>query len=189
MIVRDTVVHRNIPFEDYLKLPGFSHSGIRMEGRKPFAATAKMNLGTNVHSYLLDPTAYSYENLNVVKTIALALKSTIGGLWEFLEPEIAVTSNFCIEDFILPYKGRIDLALVKRVILDIKVINGESVSSTIDLFHYDTQLSGYAASVGAKDAFIIAYSTKTKKVEVKYIPVNVDWWCNQIITKGNPVLI
>lgn len=187
--IKDRIIRYGMTFEEYQRLQGVSHSDIRMDGRAPFKPTAKMNLGTSVHDYLLSPASYQHDNIKVVKPIAVALKAAIGDLWRFLQCEIAATATFCIEGFEMIHRGRIDLGIERKIVIDLKVINGESVKNTIDLFHYDTQISGYGLDIDAKVALLIAYSTKTKQTETIAIPIKSDWWALQTITRGKPILV
>ncbi len=116
------------------------------------------------------------------------MKSAIGGLWEHLEHELAVTAEFHEQGFVFPFRGRIDSGIRKKVVIDYKIINGNSVRDTMQFFHYDTQTSGYGLGIEAPASFIIAYSTKTKKVEIVYQPVITDWWSIQVITRGKPIV-
>ena len=184
LYITNQQVHREISFDDYQSLPGYSHSMIRMEGKAAFTPTAKMNVGTNVHNYLLTPKEYNHSDVSIIRPIAMELKGVIGNLWERLETELAVTADFNHGEFYLPYKGRIDAGIIKKVVIDFKIINGNSVRDTLDLFHYDTQLSGYALGIAAEHAFIIAYSRKTKKVEVVPVKVDAGWWSMQTTIKG-----
>lgn len=171
-------------FGDYLKLPGLSHSTIKgMQRKKPLLVTEKMQLGTLVHQYLLEP--HLYDHLNVdVKSIAMKLKERIGPLIEYMQPELSVTCDMHFEGYTMQFKGRVDLGIVNRLVIDCKVINGYSVWDTLDYMGYNNQLSGYSMGIDAKDRLICAYSTKTKKTELITVPFTDMWWKEQIKMLG-----
>lgn len=178
---------KNIPFDDYLKIPGTSYSDIKNEGKEFKAPSQKMQLGTNVHNYLLTPQEYMQEDARIVKPIALALKNQLGDLLPYLWPELVVTCNFVQSGFNMLYRGRIDLGIPDRLVIDIKVTE-MPIRKGIEYFGYDRQQSGYAIGIGAKVALIVAINPKTLRIEIVNIPIKSDWWENQIIQKGEPIL-
>lgn len=176
---------RTYPFDDYLKLPGLSYSGIKNIGKKPFKETEKMRLGTQVHNYLLEPHKYDHANSSIVKPIAAAIKPYISPFLTYLEPELTVTCNFIHNGFILPYKGRIDLAIPNFLVIDLKVT--EDILHGIEYFNYPNQLTGYATAINAKMAIIIAIHPKTKKVNVIRVGFNTGWWADRVIEYGTKI--
>lgn len=177
-----------LTFEDYLKLPGLSYSGIKNEGRdNEFIPTQKMKLGTQVHSYLLTPEVYDHTNKEIVRPMAVELKRTIGQLTNHLKPEIAVTSFFSAQNFVMPYKGRIDLGIPGRLVVDLKVSEME-IDSAIKFFGYDKQLTGYCKALGCALAIIVSINPKTLKTKVTKITHDENWWNYQIITRGTPLI-
>lgn len=178
MICCNQKIH-DISFEEYLKLPGYSYSGIKNEGAEKFTSV-KMQLGTDVHNYLLTPELYEHTSKEV-KQIALALKQRIGPLFKYLKPEVAITANFVAQGFTMPYKGRIDLCIPQKLIIDVKVTE----KLNIDYFGYDKQLSGYAIATGAKAAIIVSVHPKTFKTQITNIPIDAAWWEYQVIQRGD----
>src|SRR5438128_7523600 len=143
MEVKNVQIHRGLTFEQYLALPGYSHSGLKNKGQviKP---TAKMNFGTEVHNCCNDGSGDAQ-----IRKIAATLKKAIGAeLFDMLECEVAVTAEFHHEGFVMLYKGRLDLTLVGKLVVDIKIIGGKSIYDTIEMFGYNNQVTAYA--VGSK---------------------------------------
>ena len=173
----------DIDFDTYLSFSGFSYSGLKNIGKPAFKPTAKMQLGTMVHNYLLTPEAYHHNDGGIVKPIALALKNKIGPVISMLKPELAVTADFLHAGFKMPYKGRIDLCYPGALVIDIKVT--EKIN--IEYFGYDKQLSGYALAIGAKAAIIVAVNPKNFKTDVYSIPIKSDWWEYQILQYGEVI--
>lgn len=172
-------IHRDIPFDDYLKLPGISYSTIKHNG-KTIEATPKMRLGTKVHNYLLTPAEYDHSDADIVKPLARELQNVLGDLLRFLLPELAVTAMFEADGRKMPYKGRIDLCVPGRIVIDIKVTEKLDIA----YFGYDCQLTGYARALRAPIAVIVAIHPKTKKTTVVRIDMRDDWWDYQIYNLG-----
>lgn len=179
-----------MPFEDYLNLPGYSHSDIRNKGNKVFP-TPKMKLGTLVHNYLLTPGQYSGEQSELVIPLARKLKQEIEPLLGFLRPEISGTANFVLQGWSMPARGRADLGIIGRFGVDIKVsemplfIKGGKGS--VEYFGYNNQQNGYAAIFGFKAVVIISISPKTKAISWYNVPINTEWWEQQIPIYGRPL--
>lgn len=176
---------RSCPFEEYLTLPGKSYSDIKNDG-KPFTGpTRKMSLGTKVHQYLLTPEEYNHEDKAIVKPLAIALKNKLGVLIQFLQAEQAIQADFVHEGLVLKYRGRIDLGIRGRLIVDIKV-SEMPLQKAIDYFGYNYQLSGYALGYEARAALIIAIHPVTKAISMANIPVSAGWWEMQVVKYGSP---
>lgn len=189
MQVTNQKLHHKLSFSDYLKLPGMSFSGIKAKLNGEVKATTKMQLGTHVHNYLLEPEKYNHDNEHhqIVGKLATEVKSVLGVLYRTLDSEIAVTATFEHQNFVLPYKGRIDLLNHGRVVIDLKV-SEVPLSKSIPFFNYDKQLTGYAISTGAKAQIILRICPKTMKTELQRLPLSIDWWQAQVLKYGNPIL-
>lgn len=186
MIIKNRKLIPNIPFEEYLALPGWSHSAIKGLGKAPIKVTQKMQLGTHVHNYLLTPETYQFDDIKIVRPIAIKLKSLLGPLFEQLQKEMVVTADFCYNGFILKYKGRIDLGIYGLTVIDLK-ISEMPLHKSVAYFEYDNQLNGYAAAFDAKTAFIIgAHPIKNEIPTVHSTKLNHDWWNYHISQKGEP---
>jgi len=187
MIIQNRTILKSIPFEDYLKMPGVSYSDIKNAGKEFKQPTGKMQLGTNVHNYLLTPHEYNHADVAIVRPIALALKKQLGDLLPYLWPELVVTCNFIHNGFNMLYRGRIDLGIPGRLVIDIKVTE-MPIRKGIEYFGYDKQQSGYGMGIDAKVALIIAIHPISFRIDIVNIPINSEWWENQVIQKGEPVL-
>lgn len=190
MKVLNSKLQANVPFEKYLSLPGWSHSLIKSDGKEWKAPTQKMLLGTSVHEYLLEPDKYNRDNIDIVRPIAIAIKNKLGMvLLKHLQPEIMVTADFIHNGFGMAYKGRLDLCIPGRLVIDIKV-SDVPLKIGIARFGYDDQQNGYIASVGAKIGLILRIAPsscgpgKTPVIEIYNVPINTQWWEWQIVHRG-----
>lgn len=182
----------NVPFDDYLLLPGWSHSKIKSLGKEFKTPTRRMNLGTLVHQYILEPEKYDHSHQELVKPLAVAIKSRVGSLAKYVTPEIVVTCDMCYNGFVLKYQGRIDWLIIDKMVLDIKV-SDMPLSKSIPYFDYDNAMSGYALASNANLALIIRISPKSIEknpdaplIEVASVPIRSEWWMNQVVSKGVP---
>lgn len=188
MIVQNQKTILTCPFEDYLKIEAWSYSGIKLNGVNKFEPSVKMKLGTHVHNYLLTPGDYKYDDIDLVKPIATRLKNTIGEkLLQYTQPELVVTADFKHEGFKLKYKGRLDLPIPNCVVIDIKITEMD-IRKGVEFFGYHNQLSGYAAAINAKQAFIVAIHPKKLTTQIYQVPIDFSWWEKQIKQKGEPML-
>lgn len=176
------------PFDEYVKIPAWGYSGIKLSGVEPFQPTAKMKLGTHVHNYLLTPKEYKYDDIEIVKPLAIKLKETIGErLMQYLEPEMVVTADFVHEGFRMKYKGRLDLSIYGKLVIDCKITEMD-IRKAVDFFGYNFQQSGYAAGIEASTAIIVAIHPKKLTTQIYHVPLRFDWWEHQIKQKGEPML-
>lgn len=187
MIIANLKYYRNLPFEDYLQLPGVSFSSMKGE----VIPTAGMMLGTRVHNYLNEPEKYDWKQVDEVKAIAGALRGTLGDSFKYMEKEIAFTCDMIHNGMVMKYKGRADVLKPGRIVVDFKVLGG-SVESACERFGYPDQLAGYAFPNMCNRALILAYNKMRKVPEIKLITqrdieksIN-EYWAYQVVRLGVP---
>lgn len=183
LICSDVKIFDKLLFEDYLKMPGHSYSGIKSESFPISEVSAKMQLGTRVHNYLLDPSSYDYKDLKIVKPLAIELKRYVGDAFKFLKTEIAVTCQMKHEGLSMPYKGRVDMCYPKKIVVDLKVSEYD-ISKTIPYFGYDFQVNGYGAALSCPLLLILSINPKTLQTKTVRIPKNTLWWENEVKKRG-----
>jgi hypothetical protein len=181
MKITNVKYYNDLPFEDYLKMPGTSFSS--MKGEIP--QSAGMALGSRVHQYLNEPEKYDWQQAQIVRPIAAALRGIVGEAFKYLQREVAFTADFIHNGMKLQYKGRADMLRTNTIVIDFKVLSG-SLESACNRFGYPDQLSGYALPNGCPIALIIAYNKITKKTETKLIKPNPTFWEYQIVSRGTP---
>jgi len=146
-----------------------------------------MLLGSDVDNYLTNGENYNHDNADIIRPIAVAVKQRIGVLYKYLVPQLSFTADFVHSGFKLAYKGRSDLAIKGRLVIDIKV-SEMPLAKSIQHFGYDNQLNGYAAALEATAALIFSVNPKTKIVTCYNVPLSHEWWEYQILQKGEPIL-
>ncbi|SEA18369.1 hypothetical protein SAMN05192529_1102 [Arachidicoccus rhizosphaerae] len=180
--VSDVKYYRNVPFEDYLKIPGVSFSSIKgFEGEK----TEGMKLGERVHQYLNEPHLYDWQQSEIVRPIAGVIRSKIGTAFKFMEKELAFTCWFHYMGMKLLYKGRSDLIKTGQVLVDYKVMAG-GLDNAINHFGYDRQISGYCLPTGCRMGIIISWNKNQKKPEQRTIIPDSTFWATQVVRLGVP---
>lgn len=182
--ITDIKYHPGLSFEQYQALPGFSYSTLKKNG-VPFAGpTAKMGLGTAVHNYLLEPHLFDHSNTRA-KKLAIELKKIIGTLLPFMEFEMSVTGSMEHQGFVMPWRGRIDALIRKKIVVDLKATEID-VRKGIDFFGYQHPMTGYMAGAQTTTGYIIGINTKTQVTQtVPIIPTHA-FWDKKIMEFGWP---
>ncbi len=178
MKVSSSKILDGISFEDYLKIPAFSFSGLR--GGGPETPTPAMQLGTRVDNYRFEPQLYDGEDYATVKACAQTLNATLGAARPRVQ--VSVMATFENAGKYLPVKGRVDM-LLPNLVVDMKISKMPLVSA-INHFRYDWQLTGYCMMTGSSRAMIISINPLTYKPTLMNIPLVTDWWEHQILTYG-----
>jgi len=184
MTISNITYYENLPFDEYLKLPGFSYSTLKNNGVPFGEPTEKMRLGTAVHNYLLEPHLFDHSNKRA-KQLALLVKGIIGPMLQFMEAELSFTATMEHEGFVMPYKGRADLAIRKRLIIDLKVTEMDA-RKAIDFFGYQHAITGYMAGCAAPTAFIASINSKKETTQVISIAPVSQFWNEKILQFGWP---
>lgn len=178
MQVSQSKIYEGISFEDYLKIPAFSFSGLK--GGGPETPTPAMQLGTRVDNYRFEPQLYDGQDYKTVRACAEALNATLGAARPRVQ--VVATAFFIHDGKYLPVKGRLDM-LLPNLVTDLKISKMPLLAS-INHFRYDWQVSGYAKMSGTSRAMIISINPLTYKPSLMNIPIVTDWWEHQILTHG-----
>lgn len=187
--------YKNIPFEQYTALKGFSHSFLKSEinGVKPeFIMNDKIRLGSMVDAFLTQPEAVDFSSplFEQAREIASEIKKHFGFALPLLEPQLSYTADMCYQGLVLPVCGRLDWLLRGQADVDLKVTNVKTdaqFSALIKHMGYDNQQWNYARMAGVKKAYILPYSVPLKRClnlhEVSVGDRN-DFWINKIMKFG-----
>lgn len=184
MTVTNAVQYSNLPWDDYIKLPGYSFSGLRNPDRDTnFQPTPKMRLGSAVDNYIFTPKEYNGEMFELVRPVAVELRKVLGSALDLGRPQVSFTADFCHAGLKMPYRGRCDL-LIAKLIVDLKV-SELPIHKSIEYFMYHHQISGYALAGGCEKAMIISIHPKTHKISMTMINIVADWWEYQVKVNGS----
>jgi len=183
MEIFDVRILEGVPFDEYLKLPGLSFSGTK--GTLPVNVTERMQLGTRVHAYLLEPSKYDGQHYKLVRAIAQKVNSQIGALIKIGKSELTVLCTMVHRGYYLYYKGRVDL-FAGGMIIDLKVSELEIVAA-INHFGYNHQLNGYAIALKARASVLFSINPNTLKVQTAPIPNSSTHWERVVLQYGKPI--
>lgn len=180
--IHNLTYYRDLPFEDYLALPGRSFSSFK----GPVTETEGMRLGTRVHQFLLEPEQYDWKDAEIVRPIATRLREFLGDAIQYMEREVSFTCLMEYEGMGLWYKGRADLIKIGTLLVDLKILSS-SIQQACEMFGYPAQQSGYCIATTTPRALILSYNKLRRKVESQMVAVEQGWWKKKILTHGMPI--
>jgi hypothetical protein len=186
------IQHDNIPFEDYLKLPGYSHSFLKRERFgvvEELTITENITIGKLVDGIITDP-----ETVNMLdplyptaRAIAVEIKNTFGAVLPQFKKQLSYTADIVHNGFIMATTGRLDFLLPKHCVLDLKVTKSKDVHGLIEYMGYKNQVWHYAKMAKVNDGYFMIHSIPLKKNFL--IPLDCrdnmnDFWADKIIKFG-----
>lgn len=180
----------NVPFSEYLKVKGYSHSFLKREvqGVAPyFQMTGKVELGNLVDAILTQPEKvdiYSPQ-LKRAEQISDLIKYYFGDCIEQFEPQVSIAADMDYNGFTMPFKVRLDWGLKNIAVIDLKVTAESNFKAIIDHMAYDNQLFGQAGAYEVRQSYLLMYSTKTNKCDLIQRPLNTgEFWKEKIMKFG-----
>lgn len=184
--------HDNIPFDEYLKLPGHSHSSLKnmVYGiYKPVVSTDNMRLGSLVDSILTDPASANMQDqlYSDAKDVAAKIKSEFGDLLFACDKQVSYTATASHGLFEMEVKGRLDFLLNDYAVIDLKITKSKQFTTLINYMGYKNQLWHYARMAGVKNAYILIRSVPLKKTMLYAIDCSDNYnglWADRIIMNG-----
>lgn len=184
--VRNLKIHRDIPFEEYLKIPGKSFSGIAARDRKrEFTVTSKMRFGSQVDCYLTTPSKFKLDpefTMKQIRNCAICIKTTLADVYQHLEFQLSITADFIYEGFVLHYKGRPDATIKKTMILDFKLTEGLN-----PLANYNAQVSGYGIALDCPLGFLVAQHPKKDVCDIHKVKIDHTFWEQACLLYGETI--
>lgn len=184
--------HENIPFEEYLKLDGYSHSFLKgnIQGMsKHFEVTDKVRVGHIVDAMLTEPAKVDMSSplYPQCKAIAAKIMTLFGDVIELASKQNSYTATMHLGDLSMPVTGRLDLLLEGFAVVDLKITNEKDIEPLIQFMGYENQLWHYAKMAGVNKAYLMFYSVPRKEVIVRAVDVTSDmneFWFNKLIDFG-----
>ncbi len=183
--------HDNIPFEDYLKLPGYSTSFLKREvnGVLPdFISSDKVRVGSLVDSILTSPKDADMSSplYKEAKAIAFQLREVFGDMLGNMVTQVSFTGEATFGEFEMPVKGRLDLLLPKMAVIDLKVTYAANIPALIDFMRYKEQMWLYCNFAGVKKAYLLIYCVPKKTCTCHYVSCEGDseWWEERVLRFG-----
>jgi hypothetical protein len=185
----------NVPFESYLKLEGFSHSFLKREvnGVAPYMEISdKMKLGSLIDGLLMQPDQVDIRDAQyqIAVKMAIEIKNTFGGLIKDFVSQMSYTGIAEHQGFKMPVCGRLDWLLPNHAVIDLKCTGAKSdneFTAFITHMGYNNQMFNYCGLSQTQTAYIIPYSTTSKKcLSVVKIPIDTsnNFWAEKILKYG-----
>lgn len=185
------IKHENLPFEEYLKLGGYSHSFLKRQRggiAEELQMTDNIMLGKLVDAILTDTQADINHHLYPhAKKIAYELQRSFGNMLNLFEKQVSYTADIQFGNFYMPTTMRLDYLLPKHAVIDLKITQSKNVKQLIDFMGYENQVWHYSKGAQVKDAYILIYSVPLKRSFVVPIDVSKDtnaFWEDMIISFG-----
>lgn len=180
----------NIPFEEYLKFEGYSHSFLKREHNgivEPLTITDNITIGKLVDGILTDPSSVDMSNplYGNAKLIAHEVSSTFGTLIKSFVPQISYTADVECNGFIMPTTGRLDWLLPNHAVIDLKCTKAKvsQLDGLINFMGYNNQVWHYCKMSGVEKAYLMFHSIPDKKTIIRFIDCSAntnDFWGNKI---------
>lgn len=184
--------YENIPFEDYLKLEGYSHSFLKsnVQGvKKYFDVTDKVRIGSLVDNILTEPAKADMTSplYPAAKAIAFEIKNIFGDMIQTAQKQMSYTATLELAGLSMKTTGRLDFLIPNFAVIDLKITNEKKVDALIEFMGYNNQLWHYSRLGGVKKAFLLFYVVPLKQVIVRAVDVTNEengFWINKIIDFG-----
>lgn len=186
------VRYEGLSFEDYLKLPGYSHSFLKREYMgmvDEIVITDNIRIGKMVDGILMDPEAVDMNDqlYPIARKIAVDIKNTFGAIIPQFKAQVSFTANIEHAGFSMETKGRLDWELPKHAVIDLKVTKMRDIPALIKFMGYDNQTWHYGHLSEVKDAYLMIHSIPLKRNF--FIPSDVsmstnDFWAEKTMLFG-----
>lgn len=161
----------NLPFKDYLQLPGLSHSTVKsMRNGLPqsIAPTEKMRFGSMVDDIISgEPVDIFSENYRPAQEVANELYRIFPFIDKF-QKQVSFTATIEWNGLAMETKGRPDWLLPNKFHVDLKVTSlslntKEKRDNYLTHFRYENALFHYAKLAEVPQAYLLSYSRADKK--------------------------
>ena len=184
--------HINIPFDEYLKFNGYSHSFLKREknGITPeLTITENIIIGKLVDGILTEPQYVEMANplYPVAKLIAYEISKNFGDLIKHFEKQISYTSLMQYGDFIMPAKVRLDFMLTGHAAIEMKITKSKDIDGIIKHMGYENQLWHQTKMAGVNKGYFLFHSIPLKKTIILTANCDSDhndFWAEKIISFG-----
>lgn len=182
----------NMPFEDYLNLPGYSHSFLKRERNgvaESLTMTDNIMIGSLVDAILTDPAKADMSHVlyGIARQISAEIKLKFGHIIKHFKKQVSYTGNICFGDFVMPVKGRLDFLLEGIAVVDLKITKSKDIDGLIEFMGYKNQMWHYCRFPGITKSYLIIYSIPLKQTFIKYIdcsnPFN-QFWADKVVMFG-----
>lgn len=182
----------NLPFEEYLQLPGYSHSFLKREINgitEELRITDNIIIGKLVDNILTEPAKADMSSslYPVAKLIAAEVTKHFGTMINSFQKQISYTAEVEFKGFTMPTTGRLDFLLPGHAVIDLKITKMKDINALIDFMGYKNQLWHYCKMAGVSKGYLMFYSIPLKQTFVRYVDCSFgtnEFWAEKIIKFG-----
>lgn len=158
----------NLPFEQYLRLKGYSHSFLKGEKNgvaREFKETDKVILGKLVDGILSDPASVDMKNsfYPAAKSIAYEIKTVFGSEIQKFEKQVSFSAIMHFNGYMMPTTCRLDFGIPAHAVVDLKVTHSNDPHGIIKYMGYENQLWNYTGVYQVSKQYIMMYSVPVRK--------------------------
>jgi len=186
----------NLPFEEYKKLGGYSHSFVKYnESGVPryIQPTDKMRLGSLVDALLTSSSEFDISDplADHAMRIASKIKETYASMISNFKPQVSYTGTMEFAGLKMETTGRLDWELPRFNVTDLKVTGAKSDKEfriLIDYMGYENQLWNYAKLGNFSKAYILPFSVPLNKcLRIVSVPIleRNKFWEDAILKFGS----
>lgn len=182
-------------FEEYLKLPYYSHSFLKAERNgmtDEFLGSYKVKIGSMVDAILCETGKINMldEHYPIAKSIAFEIKKVFGSYIAKFQKQVSYTTDLVYEYHSMPAKVRLDFLLPGHASIDLKVTHEKDVHALIKYMGYQNQLWHQCKCSGVKKQYIMIHSVplrKTFMIDLGVVTERNEFWENKILKFGQPI--
>lgn len=182
----------NMPFDQYLQLPGYSHSFLKRERNgvcEDLTITDNIRIGSLVDAILTDPEKVDMSSplYPYARDIAAKIRASFGPMIQRFQKQVSFTAEASYLDFTMPVTGRLDFMLPGYAVIDLKVTKSKDMKGLIDHMGYKNQGWNYCKMAGVGLFYLMIHSIPLKKTELIKIDCRSDdngFWMDKILKFG-----
>lgn len=182
----------NLPFEDYLKLEGLSHSFLKREHggiTTELTMTDNITIGKLVDGIITDPSSVDMSNplYDVAKLIAYEITRSFGDMIKHFEKQVSFTADTEHNGFTMPTKVRLDFLLSGHAAIEMKVTMSKNIMSIIKFMGYENQVWHQTKMAQVKKGYFLFHSIPDKKTIILTADCSSDhnqFWADKTLMFG-----
>lgn len=184
--------HDDKPFEEYLKLGGYSHSWLKHQKNgvcAPIHLTDNMRTGSIVDAILTEPHKVNMSDplYPACKAIAFKVREQFGDMIKVFQKQISYTAEATYGGLTIKTTGRLDFLLPKHAVVDLKITQSKDIPALVEFMGYKNQGWHYCKNAQVKDFYLMVHSVPLAQTKIIYYDCSSDYnefWANKIMDFG-----
>ena len=184
--------HDDKPFEEYLKLGGYSHSWLKHQKNgvcSPMIITDNMRTGSLVDAILTEPHKVNMSDplYPACKKIAFKVRERFGDMITVFQKQVSYTAEVQMGDLKMNTTGRLDFLLLKHAVVDLKVTQSKDTKALVEFMGYKNQGWHYCKMAKVPDFYLMVHSVPLDRTEIIHYDCRSDYnefWANKVMEFG-----